>query len=153
MDTQTWASIATMIATGIAIVTYLGRKTDLVRVEAKADNAELARRIDLARAEAKADNAELARRIELTREEAKADNADLARRIDLTHAEAKADHAETREQLGERSHDLRDHLSERIGRVESDVSEVRADVRMLADRLFNVVLAPSTRVLPSAQGE
>lgn len=99
MDVQTLASIAMMLATGIAIVTFLGRKTDHARAEAKTENAA-------------------------TQEE-------LARRIDgVGH-----------------------HLGERIDRVESDVAEVRADVRMLADRLFNVVLAPSTRVLPAAQGE
>lgn len=93
MDIQTWASAATVIATGIAVLGLLSRKIDKIETALTTTGDELGARIDNTAAAlgARIDNtaATLGARIEQVRAEAQDGHAQ-------TRAEFKADLAEVR---------------------------------------------------------
>ena len=82
VDVQTLASIATMIATGVAVVTFLSKSTNR-RLD------DLGDRIDHAREEAKADNT-------LLRTELKSDISELRTEVHEIRADLKSDISEVR---------------------------------------------------------
>ena len=131
VDVQTLASIATMIATGVAVVTFLSKSTNR-RLD------DLGDRIDQAREEAKADNT-------LLRTELKSDISEL-------RTELKTDIAELRTELKSDISDVRTEVHQIRDDLKSDISEVRADVRALSERM-STYLTFSPQGRPQAQGE
>lgn len=128
MDMQTWASVATMIATVIAGMAYMSGKMNRLADRIDTTRSELGQRIDVTRAD-------LGQRIDATRDELRqridTTHADLSQRIDTTHTDLSQRITSTRDQSATGQTTLRTDLK-------ADISELRSAVGTLDERVYQL---------------
>ena len=134
---QTWASIATVIATGIALVTFMSKRFEQLEARIDKVDARHTDRIDKAETTLgdRIDKVEttLGDRIDKV-ETTLGDRIDkldttLGDRIEQVRQEAKADNEATRAEM-----------RQRFGEVRDDLNDIRAGVRALEQRFFEILL-------------
>lgn len=130
MDVQAWASAATIIAAGAAALTLILRKFD--KVDARIDTVDA--KID--RVDDKVDQA---------REEARADTQALREEFNATITDVKTE-------LNATITAVTTELNVKISDVKGELGEIRADLRFLTQRTFDLLAHPP-RPSDRAEGE